>query len=313
MSTDVPARLSRRAGGGSTGRHRRGAPRGLTRRARQAVSGYGFAFPALLLFGLFAVYPMLRVLFLSFFDYDLLSAPEFVGLDNYRFLLEDQRFHGIVGNSIFYLLGTYVPTLLLALALALALNTRMRGSAVLRLAYFLPVAMSWVVTAVIWRLIYHPDGLMNQLLGLDVSWLTSSTAAPYALVIMAIWKETGFFLIIFLAGLQSIDSTLYEAARVDGAGPYGQFRHVTLPLLRPVSAVACVLAIYRGGQVFDPQYVMTGGGPGSATEVINLYIYRTAFVNARMGRASAVAVVLFIVLVVAGLLLVRGVGGRTDD
>jgi multiple sugar transport system permease protein len=287
------------------------APLGAARRQarrprhlrRRDWAGAAFAVPALVLFLAFAVYPMLRVFYLSVFDYNLTSPAEFVGLDNYRFLLHDERFHAAFGASIFYVAATYVPAVLLALLIALGLNTRMRGSGFVRLLYFAPVATSWVAVSVIWRLVLHPEGALNQTLGLHVSWLTSTDSARWAVAICAIWKEVGFFVIIFLAGLQRVPKELYEAASIDGAGALARFRFITLPLIRPVSAVVAVMAVIRGFQSFSPQVVLTGGS--FDTEVVNLFVYKTAFASARMGRASAVAVLMFVLLAVVTLVQLR--------
>jgi ABC-type sugar transport system permease subunit len=161
--------------------------------------------------------------------------------------------------------------------------------------------MSWVAVSVIWRVVLNPDGMLNQTLGLHVNWLTSNRAAMWGLVLMSVWKETGFFLILFLAGLQAVPPDLHEAARLDGAGAFARFRYVTWPLLLPVTAVCSVMAVIRGFQAFSPQVVLTNGAFG--TEVVNLFVYKTAFENARMGRASAVAVLMFVLLL--GLTLVQ--------
>jgi multiple sugar transport system permease protein len=276
---------------------------------RRDWAGAAFAVPALALFLLFAVYPMLRVFYLSVFDYNLTSPAEFVGLDNYRFLFEDDRFQAAFGASIFYVAATYVPAVLLALVIALGLNTRMRGSGLVRLLYFAPVATSWVAVSVIWRLVLHPDGALNGTLGLHVNWLTSTDSARWAVALTAIWKEVGFFVIIFLAGLQNVPKELYEAASLDGAGPVGRFRFITMPLIRPVTAVVTVMAVIRGFQSFSPQVVLTGGS--FDTEVVNLFIYKTAFASARMGRASAVAVLMFVLLAVVTLVQLRVFRSRT--
>ncbi|MBB5626183.1 carbohydrate ABC transporter permease [Sphaerisporangium krabiense] len=271
--------------------------------SRRDLVGATLSFPALALFALFAIYPGLRVFYLSLFDYSLTSPATFVGLENFRFLATDPRFHEALLNSLFYTVGTYLPALVLALMLAMALHRRMAGGGWIRLLYFLPVATSWVAISVVWRLVLHPHGLLNQTLGLDVTWLTSSAAAPWALVIMSVWKETGFFLILFLAGLSRLPREVFEAAQVDGAGAWRRFWHITFPLLKPVTAICSVMAIIRGLQAFSPQVVLTDGGFG--TEVVNLFVYKTAFENARMGRASAVAVFMFFVLICVTLAQLR--------
>ncbi len=246
---------------------------------------------------------MLRVFYLSFFDYNLTSPAEYVGLDNFEFLLHDDRFHQSFAASLFFLAAAYVPAVLLALLIALGLNTRMRGSGFVRLLYFAPVATSWVAVSVIWRLVLHPEGALNETLGLHVNWLTSTGAARWAVALTAIWKEVGFFVIIFLAGLQNVPKELYEAASLDGAGPLGRFRYITMPLLKPITAVVAVMATIRGFQSFSPQVVLTDGS--FHTEVVNLFIYKTAFASARMGRASAVAVLMFFLLAVVALVQLR--------
>jgi multiple sugar transport system permease protein len=276
---------------------------------RRDWAGAAFAVPALALFLLFAVYPMLRVFYLSVFDYNLTSPAEYVGLDNFRFLFEDDRFQAAFAASVFYVAATYVPAVLLALVIALGLNTRMRGSGLVRLLYFAPVATSWVAVSVIWRLVLHPDGVLNQTLALDVNWLTSTDSARWAIALCAIWKEVGFFVIIFLAGLQNVPKELYEAASLDGAGAVGRLRYITMPLIKPVTAVVTVMSVIRGFQSFSPQVVLTGGS--FDTEVVNLFIYKTAFASARMGRASAVAVLMFVLLAVVTLVQLRVFRSRT--
>lgn len=277
-------------------------PRSAITRARDRT-GLMFALPALVLFLAFAVYPMLRVFYLSLFDYNLTSDPRWVGLDNYQFLFQDAEFHASLGASIFYVIAAYVPTVLLALLLALGLNSRLKGAGLVGLLYFAPVAMTWVAASVIWRLALHPDGLLNQTLRLDVTWLTSSETAKWGVAIASIWKEIGFFLILFLAGLRNVPDDLLKAASVDGAGAFSRFWYVTLPMLRPITVVACVMAVIRGFQSFSAQTVLTGGS--FDTEVVNLFVYKTAFASARMGRASAVAVCLFLLLLAVSLIQLR--------
>lgn len=282
---------------------RRPAGRGRRVDGRRHLVGALLAAPALVLFGAFAIWPILRVFYLSLFDYSLTAPPEFVGLDNFEFLFTDPRFRDAVLQTVVYVVGTYVPALLLALVFAHLLSTRLPGLGAVRLLYFLPVAMSWVAVSVVWRAVLHPDGLLNETLGLDVNWLTSSSAARWGLVLMSIWKETGFFLILFLAGLRTIPEDIYEAAKLDGAGAFNRFRYLTFPLLRPITAVCAVMAVIRGFQAFSPQAVLTDGSFG--TEVLNLFVYKTAFENARMGRASAVAVLMFGLLLVLTLSQLR--------
>lgn len=272
-------------------------------RRRRHLIGFALALPALVLFGVFAIYPIGQVFVLSLFDYSLTSPPEFVGLGNFAFLAGDPRFGQALLQTVIYAVGTYLPALVLALVLAQGLVLRLPGMGLVRLLYFLPLAASWVAVSIIWRVVLHPDGLLNTVLGLDVNWLTSSGTARWGLVIMSVWKETGFFLILFLAGLQSVPRDVYEAARLDGTSAWQRFWHLTLPLLRPITVVCAIMAVLRGFQSFSPQVVLTGGSFG--TEVINLFVYKTAFESARMGRASAVAVLMFFLLLTLALVQLR--------
>ncbi len=281
------------------------SPLRLRGHQERALVGVLMALPALAFFAAFAIYPILRVFYLSFFEYNLTSPERWIGLGNFAYLFADPTFKAAVVNTAVYVVGTYLPTIVLALLIAIGLNHRSHVAGVLRTIYFVHVAMTWVVVTIMWHLIYNRFGLLDQLLHLHTNWLTDGTWAPLALIIMSVWKEVGFFVIIFLAGLQSIRHDIYEAAAVDGAGPLRIQLHVTLPLLRPVLAVATIFAVIRGMQAFTPQYVLTDGGPGDATQVINLLVYKTAFVYAEMGRASAIAVLMFGALLVMTLLQLR--------
>ncbi|KRA24046.1 hypothetical protein ASD65_06125 [Microbacterium sp. Root61] len=286
---------------GSPERRTKGTRRSHIRHMQWA--GFLFAVPALALFLVFSVYPSLQVFGLSLFDYSLTSPPEFVGLKNFAYLSQDPRFVEAVGQTVFYAVGTYGVALVLALLLAQVLSEKARGGGVIRLMWFLPLATSWVAAAIIWRVVLHPHGMLNEALGIDVAWLTSSAFARWALVLMSIWKETGFFLILFLAGMSSLPGDVFEAARIDGAGAVRRFWSITLPLLRPITLVCLIMAVLRGVQAFSAQKVLTNGAFG--TEVINLFVYKTAFESARMGRASAVAVLMFLVLIAFALIQMR--------
>lgn len=278
----------------------------LTHLQKRNLWGFLFAVPALCLFALFSIYPIASTVVLSFFDYSVVDPPRPAGLSNYQQILGDPRFHASLGNSFRYVFLTYIPVWLLALLLALALNTRIRARAAFRTIYFVPVVMSWVVVSVIWKLIFHRNGLVNTMflapLGVGPqNWLTSLDLAPVAIVIMSVWKEVGFFMVVFLAGLQNIPSDYAEAAKIDGSSNWQVFRYITLPLLQPTILFATVIGMITGLQVFIPQFVMTQGGPVDATLVLTLDIYQTAFVFLNGGKASAMSVVLFMIIAVITL------------
>lgn len=273
----------------------------LTYMQKRNLWGFLFAVPALVFFALFAIYPIARTFYLSFFNFSLVDHPNYVGLDNFRNLKGDQRFEDSLYNSFKYVFTTYIPVWILALLLALMLNVKIRARGFFRTVYFVPVVMSWVVVAAIWKLIFNRQGLMNTAilnpLGISPkNWLTDPDWAPTAIVIMSVWKEVGFFMVVFLAGLQSIPNDYYEAAKVDGSSGWQVFRHITIPLLKPTLLFVSVISMITGLQVFVPQWVMTAGGPADATLVMSLNIYQTAFVFLQGGKAAAMSVVLFAII-----------------
>ena len=275
--------------------------RRLTHAQQRSLWGFIFALPALSLFALFSLFPIARTFYLSFFEYSVVEKPEYVGLSNFQEIVGDHRFNTSLINSFKYVAMTYIPVWILALLLALALNSKIKGRGLFRTIYFVPVVMSWVVVSVIWKLIFHRQGLVNTLF-LDPigqsprNWLTDIDLASQAIVIMSVWKEVGFFMVVFLAGLQNIPSDYYEAARVDGSNGIQLFRYITLPLLQPTMLFCSVIGLITGLQVFIPQFVMTGGGPVDATLVLTLNIYETAFVFLDGGKASALSVVLCLII-----------------
>ncbi len=282
----------------------------LTYVQKRNLWGFVFALPALVLFAFFAIIPIARTFYISFFEYDLLTTPTFVGLDNYRLIVGEPRFHSALLHSAAYVAVTYVPVWTLALLLALALNTRIKARSLFRTIYFVPVVMSWVVVSVIWKLIFHRSGLLNVMFLNPVgvgpkTWLTDQGLAPFAITLMSVWKEVGFFMVVFLAGLQAIPGEYYEAAKVDGSSPWQLFRHITVPLLQPTILFATVIGLITGLQIFIPQFVMTQGGPVNATLVLTLDIYQTAFVFLKMGKAAAMSVVLFAIIAVIVLVQFR--------
>lgn len=280
----------------------------LTHQQKQGLWGFLFAIPAMVFFVLFAIYPIGRTFYLSFFEYSVVDPPIYNGIDNYRAIVDDDRFITSLVNTFEYVAFTYIPVWILALMLALALNTRIKGRGLFRTIYFVPVVMSWVVVSVIWKLIFHRNGLLNASfldpLGIPPqNWLTDVDLAPDAIVIMSVWKEVGFFMVIFLAGLQNIPGDLVDASKVDGAGRLQSFKSVTLPLLQPTILFATVIGMITGLQVFIPQFVMTQGGPVDATLVLTLDIYETGFFFLDGGKAAAMSVVLF--CIIAAITLVQ--------
>jgi multiple sugar transport system permease protein len=282
---------------------------------REAVA-WGFVAPALVALGLFFFLPVLAALVLSFTDFDIYSLADirnlrFVGLDNYISLLKTPLFWKALGNTIeFVILG--VPlSIALSLGAALMINSRIaRFKGFFRTLYFAPVVTTLVAVAVIWRYLLHTRyGLINWALGGigigPVDWLGDPRWAMPAIAIFAVWKNFGYNMIILLAGLQTIPDELYEAAKIDGAGPWNQFRHVTLPALAPVMLVVSILTMAGYFQLFAEPYVMTLGGPVESTVSVLYFMYEQGFKWWNLGFASSVAFVLFVILFALTLVQLR--------
>jgi len=277
------------------------------RLSRRSVP-YLFLLPSFAILLVFSLWPFLQGLYFSLTDYPLLKSPEFIGLQNFVRLAKDPLFIASLGNTFYYMIATVTLRVLLGLALALALNGPLRGRVVLRAIFYLPVIAPLVTVSVVWRIIFDTySGVLNA--GLDlfgiapIPWLTSTTWAMPAVIIMSVWKTFGWNIVIFLAGLQGIPQPLYEAAAIDGASKWRSFLHITLPLLRPTILLAVVTSTINASQVFDQVYVMTGGGPGYSTMTLGQMVYTAGFQNYEMGYASAVSVVLL--LISLGLTLIQ--------
>lgn len=269
-------------------------------------SGWFLTAPFVTFLLAFAAYPILFALVLVFLRWDLVTAPSLAGFDNVRLLANDARFWRAVANT-FVFLAIHLPLqIATALALALALNRPLVFRAFWRAAFFLPVVISGAVVAILWSSLYATDvGLFNQLLtriGLSpVPWLTDPRTAMPAIAVMVTWKNVGFYVIIYLAGLQYIPRSCQEAIEIEGASPWQRFRHLTLPSLLPQTILVVTLSTINGFQLFIEPYVMTGGGPLRRTYSIVLYLYTNAFSYQKMGYAATigVALALMIGLVVA--------------
>lgn len=264
-------------------------------------SGSLMAAPYVLFLLAFAAYPILFAIVLVFLQWDLVTTPQFAGLDNVRLLAHDGRFWRAVGNT-FVFLSIHIPLqIVAALTLALALNRPLVFRSFWRAAFFLPVVISGAVVAILWSNLYATDvGLINGLLvrlGLQpVPWLTDPSTAMPAIAAMVTWKNVGFYVIIYLAGLQYIPRSCKEAIEIEGATAWQRFRHLTLPLLLPQTILVVTLSTINGFQLFIEPYVMTGGGPLRRTYSIVLYLYTNAFAYQKMGYAATIGVALAVII-----------------
>ena len=271
---------------------------GLKRHERRAA--YLFLLPSFVGFFCFTLLAFLASFGISFFDWDMLTPPKFVGLGNYAHLLQDKTFHLVLWNTILYTLGTVPLSAGLGLLVALGLNQRMRGLTIYRTIYFMPVVTSLVAVSLLWQWVFDSHyGLLNAMLrtvGIadPPAWLSSTEWAMPALILMSVWSNVGFTMVLF-----------YEAAKIDGASAWQRLRYVTLPLLTPTSFFVLVISTINSFQVFTQALIMTKGGPVHATSTIVYYIYENGFHWFKMGYASAMAWVLFVIIFLLTLLQMR--------
>ncbi|MBP0456761.1 carbohydrate ABC transporter permease [Streptomyces montanisoli] len=276
------------------------APTRRRRATRVPPVVLAFVLLPLLAEGFFVFWPAIQGFYLSLTDWNGVSAPTFVGLANYREMFGDGVFGKAFLDTVLWLVLFGGLSIVLGLGAALLLQQERRGIGFYRAALFLPVVFSLVATALVWQAMYQPDGLINQALrGLGLGswahpWLADQSTALYAVIVPALWREIGYVMVLYLAGLKGIDPMLYEAAKVDGASRAQQFRYVTLPQLSSVNAVVISVIVIDSLRSFDVVWALTRGGPYHSSELLSTYMYSTAFQSLRLGYGSALAVVIFI-------------------
>ena len=274
---------------------------------RESVWGFILLLPNLIGFLLFLLIPLVASFIFSFTKWDLMSPIQWVGFANYIELFKDETFLKSLWNTIYYTLGTVPAGVIISLFLAIALNQRIKGIKIFRAAYFLPVIGSFVAAALVWSWMYNPEfGLLNYLLSVigikGPGWLTSLNWAMPSIILTTIWKGLGFNMLLFLAGLQGIPQSYYEAADIDGAKWFSKFLHITIPLLSHTTLFVVIISTINSFQGFDLIYMMTNGGPARSTSVLVFYLYQNAFKYFRMGYASAIAYVLFFLILIFALI-----------
>jgi multiple sugar transport system permease protein len=269
--------------------------------------GRGFS-PMLLLFvlvpllveSLWVFWPAIQGFYLSFTNWDGISAPQNVGFGNYTQLFGDPVFRKALLDTVIWLVLFGGLSAIGGLGMAMLLQRERRGVGFYRAALFTPVVFSLVATSLIWQGMYQPDGLINKILGgiglgsWEHSWLANSNTALYAVIIPALWRQIGYVMVLYLAGLKGIDPVLYEAAKVDGAGPWQRFTKITLPSLKSVNSVVLSVIVIDSLRSFDVVWAMTRGGPYHSSELLSTYMYSTAFQTLHLGYASALAVIIFV-------------------
>jgi multiple sugar transport system permease protein len=290
-----------------------GEPHRLRRRRpwRNTLIGWSFILPSFLGFAVFTLVPVIAAFVLAFMDWDSYGTPEWEGLGNFERLWGDENFHVALRNTLYYALGHIPLTLVAALALAMALNRKLRGVEFFRTAAFFPYITSLVAVAVVWNMLFSPTtGPINLLLeAIGVQdpprWVASTDWAMPAVIITSVWRDMGYYMVLYLAGLQTIPKEYYEAAQVDGANAWQRFWSITLPSLRPTTFFVLVMLTIQSFKVLDLIVVMTNGGPGRSTLVLAQLIYREGIREGRFGYSSAIALVLFLIVLTVTLVQFR--------
>jgi multiple sugar transport system permease protein len=286
---------------------------------RRARAGRIFVVPNLAAVAVFMLFPLGFSLYMSFQHWDLFRPAKFIGLANFHNLFTaDPLLVIALRNTLVYIAGTIIPTVLISLAVAGMLNRKIKGIGIFRTIAFLPLAISAVVMAVVWQFVFNTDnGLLNMMLGWigigPVPWLVDPKWAMVSLCVVSVWKSVPFGTVILLAAMQGVLDTLYEAARLDGAGELRQFVSITVPLIRGALSFVVVISIIHAFQAFDLVYVLTGrnGGPETGTYVFGIMLFQHAFAFLQFGYASALAWVIFAILLVLTVLQLRLTGRRT--
>ncbi len=288
---------------------------------RKARRGWVFVHPSLVFFSLFSFYPIVNAFYTSLFRKKLLSLkpPRFMGFDNYIYLLQSPDFWNSIRATVVFTIGTFIPIVIFSLLFAILIMSRKRFQKFFQLAYYSPAVLSSVVVAAIWLIIFDPRGLSNQVInfifntpGVDHKWLANSVMVQVSTMMVYFWKYVGYFTIIFLVGLASIPKDIYEAAEIDGINAWKGFWYITLPLLKPTTILVSIMSMLQCLKTFSTQYLFTqGGAPTEPINVVTLNLYHTAIRDHRIGLASAMSIILFVIMIFFSWLQFKV--SRSDD
>ncbi|TYB96415.1 MAG: sugar ABC transporter permease [Kosmotoga sp.] len=276
----------------------------LSKRGRTIILGYLMILPSFVFLMIFTYYPVFRSIWLSLFQKVAGGVTQFVGLENYQYMFGSNLFRQVMWNNLIYSLGSTIPAVALGLLFALLINKKLKLRGFFRFSIFYPTMLPIAAASMIWIFLFSQSyGLVNKILELfnlpsNIDWLNTSPQAMVAIIIVSVWKFSGYYMLLFLAGLQNIDESLYEAALLEGANVWQKFRKITFPLLSPTTFFVTLLAVINSFQAVDQIYVMTRGGPYNTTNVLLYYIYQNGFVYWDTGIASSASVILFSILLV---------------
>ena len=264
---------------------------------QQKLTPYLFLFPAIALLGLTVFFPAIQAFALSFtrYEYDITQPPEWIGIANFQRLWQDEVFWQTIKNTLLYLIGVVPILIILPLGLAILVNQKLRGINWFRTAFYTPVVISMVVAGIAWKAFYTQNGLLNQLGFTEgIPWLTDPQLALWSVMLVTIWKGLGYYMVIYLAGLQSISPELYEAAAIDGSDGWQKHLDITLPLMRPYLFLVGVISAISATKVFEEIFIMTQGGPGNSSKTVVYYLYERAFQDLDISYACTIGLVLFL-------------------
>lgn len=277
--------------------------------AKRSATGLLYILPALLFFLMFFIYPITNAIYISFTNWNFIAPKHFIGLRNYIELFQSSDFMHSLRVSFYYAFGVTIPLWILSLGLALLIDNKVRFTRFFQTIYFIPSIISLTVAFSIGQYMFQRLGLINGILHFlnipSIPWLSKGSYALAAIIITSIWQASGYYMIIFLAGLQGIPNVYYEAAKIDGADWYHILIKITLPLLRPTFLFVVIVSIIQAFQGFTQFYVMTGGGPGTATKALPLKIYDDAFLRFQMGKATAEAMILLLIMMVLTIIQLK--------
>ena len=273
------------------------------------IAGLYFVLPTLIIYGIFLIYPMITAFHYSFFKWNLLSEKKYVGLTNFAKMINDKRFWNSYITTFHFTLISIVLIIILSFILALIFEKSFKFKNVFQSSIFIPVILTMVSIAVVWQFMFQSTGILSNLFidlfGTKVKWLTSTKIAPYSMILVNVWKMTGYYMIIFIAGLLNVPNTFYEAARVDGANYFERLIYITLPQMKNTFILVFVSGVIFSFAAFPQQYVMTEGGPGRSTEVLALLIYKQAFEFTKFGYSSSISVAFFASLLLFSIIQLR--------
>ena len=268
---------------------------------------YLFLLPAIAFLCLTSFLPVLQAIYLSFTNYDFVGSPSFIGWQNYQNLWRDRTFWKVLGNTLVYLLFVVPSLVVLPLALAILVNQKLRSIKFFRAVYYFPVIVSVVVAGIAWKWVYAENGILNYFLSIisfqpiKIPWLTDPKTAIFGIIAVVIWRGIGYYMVIYLAGLQAIPADLYEAAAIDGSDGWQKHFDITIPLMQPYIILVSIISSISAMKIFEEVYIMSQGGPANSTKTVVYYLYDKGFTSLEMGYASAIGVFLFLIIFIISI------------